>query len=127
MTYMRTIIFVTAAERAAALVAAQGVSQPSLALFPLCPASGPATATATFYGASGRLDSDPKKEPQNAATLAAAAPTQFPSAIWWRGEEIDAQTITVAESSIPGDVGKRLSFAQMLDEAGLQRQQLKFP
>lgn len=47
----RTTIFVPAASQAEALATAKLVNQPSLVMFPLVPASGPATAAATYYGA----------------------------------------------------------------------------
>lgn len=123
----RTTIFVMAASQAEALALAPQVSQPSLVMFPLVPSSGPATAAATAYGACGRLHGwDATIEAANAATLAAAAPS-FPGCFFWRGSEVDSQSTLVEVSSNPEDVGKRLSFAQMLTEAGLQIQRKAFP
>lgn len=124
---IRTTILIQAASQTEALVLAPQVSQPSLVLFQLVPASGPATATATAYGASGRLHGwDATIEAANAATLAQAAPS-FPGCFFWRGTEVDSVTTQVEVSSNPEDVGKRLSFAQMLTEAGLQIQQKAMP
>lgn len=123
----RTTIFVMAASQAEALATAKLVDQPSLVMFPLVPASGPATVSATAYGASGRLHGwDAAKEADNAAALAQAAPS-FPGCFFWRGTEVDAQTTNVSVSSNPADVGNKMTFSDMLKEAGLQRQQLPLP
>lgn len=123
----RTTIFVTAASQAEALALAPQVSQPSLVMFPLVPASGPADATATAYGANGRLHGwDATKEAENAATLAEAAPS-FVGCFFWRGTEMDALTTLVQVSSNTADVGRTMTFAQMLSEAGLKLQQKALP
>lgn len=123
----RTTIFVPAASQAEAMTTAKLVDQPSLTMFPLVTSSGPATAAATAYGASGRLHGwDATKEADNAATLAAAA-ASFPGCWFWRGTEVDAVATQVEVASNPASVGKKLTLAAMLKEAGLQRQQLPMP
>lgn len=124
---IRTTIFVMAASQAEALATGKLVNQPSLVLFPLVPASGPSDATATAYGASGRLHGwDATIEAENAATLAAAT-VNFPGVFFWRGTEIDSQTTKVGVSSNSADVGRVMTFAQMLTEANLQCQRLPLP
>lgn len=126
----RTIILVPAASQAAAIAQATLVDQPTLTMFPLAPASGSASAAATFWGAAGPLHWSPDVEPKNAAKLVAATPG-FPGCFFWRGTPIDPQTVavtsdytgTMANGFTDGQhVGQPLTLAQMLIEAGLQRQ-----
>lgn len=117
---MTDIILLPAALRdpANALAVQLGVDPKSTGTFncALVPASGPATADATYYGAWGDMG-------EAARETVFAEVTQFPGAFWYR---LDLTGKCLA-SSDPAQVGKRLTFDSALALNGLQRKSSPLP
>lgn len=79
---------------------------------PCVPASGPADAEPTYYGCSGQV-TDAQREALQAQLAA------FPGTFWWRTGALDN---IVLASSQSGDIGKSMTFDDMLASVWLKRQ-----
>jgi len=79
---------------------------------PCVPTDGDPTADAAYYGCSGQLTDALREELQS--NIGA-----FPGICWWRTGALD-QIVTA--SSQLGDVGKSMTYDDMLASVGLKRQ-----
>lgn len=123
MTFLRDIILCPIALVASANALGISLGMPSATLVaPSVPASGPASATATYMGCSGRLP-----DAMRTALDAAYAANELPGAIWYRLNDSGPQKGVCVASSDASQVGKLITYDSALALNGLQRQVLPLP